>query len=169
MPNYRRLALRLFVIGGAIALVSVVGLVAGVGETTKPTAAGEGTTTTTPIRTGGGSETPLEFVAALAKAEQDANVDFRFERLHPAVIDRYSADECRAAVDDPADPAARFENPQIDHVGSWEYASDGKTTTIPNTTFVNAKRYSAAQSGEQVVLHIAKSGGKWRWFTACSS
>ena len=167
MPGYRRLALRLLALGGLIALVGVIGLVAGIGEKTSRTAAGEPASDVKPAPVG---QTPLEFVAALAKAERDADLDFRLARLHPAVIERYGEDQCRAALDDPADPTARFEAPKVDHVGSWDYTSDGQTTTIEKTTFVDAERYDRSHSGGQdIVVHIAKAGGEYRWFTDCTS
>src|SRR5688500_10799883 len=43
-------------------------------------------------------ETPEEFLAALATAVQEGDVDFQVERLHPAVIDRYGEDPCRTDI-----------------------------------------------------------------------
>jgi hypothetical protein len=168
MPSYRRLALRLLTAGCLIALLGVVGLVAGLGEKTTRVAAGHDTSAANGKGDDRAEESPLTFVHALAKAARDGDVDFRFDRLHPAVIERYGADACRSALDDPADPTARFEDAEVDHVGPWDYTSDGETTTIKKATFVNAERYEGGQPGEPVVLHLAAVDDDYRWFTDCT-
>src|SRR5687768_11146047 len=147
MPNYRRLALRLLTAGGLIALLGVLGLVAGLGEKTTTVARGDDASATNAGGNDQAGESPLTFVHALAKAARDGDVEFRFDRLHPAVIERCGADACRTALDDPPDPTARFEDPEVDHVGLWDYSSDGETTTIKKTTFVNAERYEGGRPG----------------------
>jgi hypothetical protein len=166
MPRYRRVALRLFGAGAVLALLGVVGMIAGVGEEVSRVSAtepGPHSVTNEPL-----SDGPETFALALGKAERDGDVDFRVERLHPAVIERYGEAACRADLDGPPDPTVRFEEPVVDRVGSWDYTSDGETVTIEETFFVNAERYGGGEPGRDVVLHFAEAEGLLRWFTDCT-
>lgn len=151
-------------VGGIAALVGVIGLATGIGETTTTTTLTSSASSDQPRL-----EAPEVFLTALAKAEREGDADFRFERLHPEVIARYGKAACREYLDaDPADPTARFEEPKLDHIGPWDYTSDGKTKTIADTAFVTAKRYAGNEPTHQVVVHIAPIGDEYRWFFDCT-
>jgi len=161
-----RLAGLMPAVGGIVALVGVIGLAAGIGETTTRVNADGGASVASDDEAQ--PESPEVFLTALAKAEREGDAEFRFERLHPAVIERYGEDVCRGRVDEPGDPSARFEGARLDHIGPWDYTSDGATTTIDAAAFVIGERSADNQPAEQVTVHIAAIDGEYRWFTDCT-
>ena len=152
-------------VGGAVvALVSVAGLVLGLGEstTTNASTADAGGSTASPI-----PETPTEFLAALQRAERNGDAEFRLARLHPAVIERYGEDACRSFVIEPPDATSTFDVVRVDHTGPWDYTSDGETTTVDDTAFVVVDRVARGDQN-QVEVHVAAVGNEYRWFADCT-
>jgi hypothetical protein len=169
----QRLGLGLLIGGLGVALLSVAAYALGVGETTTTHTSTEqaGTSSGSSGGSSGGSsspETPEQFLAALQRAEREGDAAFRLVRLHPAVIERYGEEACRAFVSEPADPTSQFEIVRIDHTGAWDYTSDGKTTTIADTVFVVTNRVALGQEQQQVDVHVAPVDGTQRWFTDCT-
>ncbi|MCJ7438445.1 MAG: hypothetical protein MUP97_11885 [Acidimicrobiia bacterium] len=160
-----RWGLGLLIGGLGVAFLSVAAYSLGVGETT--------TTRTSTEQAGSSSgssapETPEQFLAALQRAQRAGDAGFLLAHLHPAVIERYGQDACRAFVSEPADPTSTFAVVKVDHTGPWDYTSDGQTTTIADTVFVVANRVAHGQEQAQVDVHVAPVHGKQRWFTDCT-
>lgn len=160
-----RWGLGLLIGGLGVAFLSVAAYALGVGETT--------TTHTGTEQAGSSSEssspeTPEQFLAALQRAQRAGDAGFLLAHLHPAVIERYGQDACRAFVSEPADPTSTFAVVKVDHTGPWDYTSDGQTTTIADTVFVVANRVAHGQEQAQVDVHVAPVHGKQRWFTDCT-
>jgi hypothetical protein len=106
------------------------------------------------------------FVEALADARSSGETDLLLRWLHPLVIDRYGSEACRRHMDDVVEPGLAYAVLEVLPPEPWEYASDGQSVTVPDTTSVRALHVV----GEQVTeaeLHFAFAGGSWRWFTDC--
>ena len=127
--------------------------------TTAPTAAA---TTTT----GAPAETPQQFLTLLGDAIAVGGGPFLMERLHPAVIERYGADQCATSVASTPDPAVKFEVVSFGQPETYAWTTDDLTTDIPDTLTVAVTRTSSAGSGPAVV-HITLVDGTYRWFTDC--
>lgn len=172
-----RLGVGLLVGGLAVAVLCFAGYALGIGETSSTSraqAAEDGSATSTEPSSSSSTmaavraETPDQFLAELQRAERESDTAFLLARLHPAVIERYGEDVCRATVAEAADPTSTFDVVGIDHTGPWDYTSDGQTTTIADTTFVLTNRTVHAQPTQQVQVHVAAVGGQQRWFTDCT-
>lgn len=168
----------LLVGGVAVAVLCFAGYALGIGETTtesRAQAAEDGSSTSSSTGASSASsttsttpETPEQFLAELQRAQREGDTTFLLARLHPAVIERYGEDVCRASVAEPPDPTSTFDVVRIDHTGPWDYASDGQTTTVADTTFVLTNRTVHAQPTQQIQVHVAAVGGQQRWFTDCT-
>ncbi|MCJ7439656.1 MAG: hypothetical protein MUP97_18110, partial [Acidimicrobiia bacterium] len=121
-----RWGLGLLIGGLGVAFLSVAAYALGVGETT--------TTRTSTEQAGSSSgsssesssessspETPEQFLAALQRAQRAGDAGFLLAHLHPAVVERYGQDACRAFVSEPADPTSTFAVVKVDHTGPWDY------------------------------------------------
>jgi len=168
----------LLVGGVAVAVLCFAAYALGIGETTtesraqaaeggSSTKASSASSTTSPSAAAL-AETPEQFLAELQRAQREGDATFLLARLHPAVIERYGEDACRANVGEPPDPTSTFDVVGIDHTGPWDYTSDGQTTTIADTTFVLTNRTVRAQPTQQVEVHVAAVDGQQRWFTDCT-
>lgn len=167
------------IIGSVVATVGFVGIVIGVlgtaldwgaEKSTKAATADEGTRDR-----GGGDdgtdagETPEEFLAALATAIQEGDADFQVERLHPAVIERYGEDACRADIEMRTDPTRAFADPQVrEEPEDFDYASDGLSEIIPDTIVVDAQVTADGATNAQEV-HLAEVDGEFRYFSDCGT
>jgi hypothetical protein len=115
------------------------------------------------------AETPEEFLSSLATAIQEGDVDFQVERLHPAVIDRYGEDACRAEVATRTDPTRAFTDPQVRaEPEDFDYASDGLSQIITDTVVVDAQ-VTIGGATEAQAVHIAEVDGEFRYFSDCGT
>src|SRR5574341_1256422 len=153
--------------GFGVMVVGVLGTVLDWGaETNTETEAGADEPKPEPEPEG---ETPEEFLAALATAVQEGDVDFQLERLHPAVIDRYGEEACQADIETRTDPTRAFADPQVRaEPEDFDYASDGLSETISDTVVVDAQVTSDGQTSAQA-LHLAEVDGEFRYFTDCGT
>jgi hypothetical protein len=163
--NRYRWGLGLLIGGLGVAFLSVAAYALGVGETTTTQTGTEQAGSQAGSSSG---ETPEQFLAALQRAQREGDAAFLLARLHPAVIERYGEDACRAGVAKPPDPTSTFAVVKVDHTGPWDYTSDGRTTTIADTVFVVANRVAQGQEQAQVEVHVAPVHGEQRWFTDCT-
>ncbi|MGQ0804692.1 MAG: hypothetical protein ACT4PI_12630 [Actinomycetota bacterium] len=174
MPTRTRI-----IIGCLIATVGFVGIVVGVLGTVLDW--GAETTTEAVADENGGEvpdkgdkgddveETPEEFLAALATAIQDGDADFQLERLHPAVIERYGEDACAADIATRTDPTRAFAVTRVrEEPEPFDYASDGLSETIPETTVVEAQVTADGATNPQEV-HVAEVDGEFRYFSDCGT
>lgn len=120
------------------------------------------TTTTTVAPT----ETPEEFLTSLAAAYRTDDVDFLVTRLNPAVIDRFGDEACRANLTFPPDPTAAFTVKAVSAPMPYDYATDTRTTTVPDTLFVDVDQVGGG-STVAVTVHLTPIDGKLTWFRNC--
>ncbi len=106
------------------------------------------------------------FLDQFAPAVRAGDEAFLYDRLHPAVIERYGEATCRAYAAVFEDAA--FELTPIDAAppAPWDYVSDERTTTIADAWAVLA---STVVDGAPVErdFHFAPIGPTIRWFTDC--
>jgi hypothetical protein len=112
-------------------------------------------------------ETPEEFFALFAEAIRTGDVQFLLERLHPVVLERYGARQCRSAVASIAnDPDFEAKVRTVSDPGPYEFASDGQSATVEDTLTVGVTFTNANGSSRQDA-HVAYVDGVLRWFTDC--
>lgn len=133
---------------------------------------GDGAVATPTTTTGGPSQADIrareveDFYARLVAAIRTGDGDFLFSRFHPAVLDRYGGDQCRAALASAADPEAEIEVLSVGEPERWTWEMDGVSTDIEDAIPVElrlAGRIEAASSE----AHVATVDGELRWFTDC--
>jgi hypothetical protein len=105
-----------------------------------------------------------EFADALLVAFQSGDSQYLFDRLHPAVFDRYGMRQCRRHIDGlPADPSARWTVQSSSGPAPWAWETDGLTTTVSDAWTVTTRIPDEGQRE----IHFAPFEGTWRWFTDC--
>jgi hypothetical protein len=143
-----------------------------------PSASPNGAPTTTPTGQPSGpppTATPTspldpataeEFASDLAAAIRDGQNEYLLDRLHPATIDRYGLPQCRTYIRDTISGSdITWEVQGSTGPTSWDYITDGATTTIPDAWAVTVRQPGA--DPEIRDLHFAPFEGTWRWFTDC--
>jgi hypothetical protein len=162
------------VVGGVIlTVVGVAGALGDWGTTTKKPAAKPATTGTTakpvtsPAKPSG--ETPQQFLDKLAQAVRDGDVNFQLERLNAATISRYGTDACRTELGTRTDPTRRYTIKSVSpQKQPYDYASDGQSVTIPNTTTVDADVVFEGQT-QPVTLHLVEENGLFTYLSDCGT
>lgn len=98
-----------------------------------------------------------------ALAAQD--VEFLYDRLAPAVIERYGADQCRTYLD--SLPPQDLDLTIVDVAGpaAWEWTTDDVVTTVPDTYTVTLERTVDGETSE-IEAHVVRDD-LVRWFTDC--
>jgi hypothetical protein len=170
MPTKTRVLAAITTLGAVVVAVAVLGTLLDWGAETTTTEAvadeRDQAATDADEETG---ETPEEFLAALATAIQEGDAAFQLERLHPAVIERYGEDGCRADIATRTDPTRAFDITQVrDQPEPFDYASDGQSETIPETVVVEAQVTEDGATNPQEV-HVAEVDGEFRYFSDCGT
>ncbi len=124
----------------------------------------ESVTTTSTIAP---AETPELFLGLLAAAYRSDDVDFLVSRLNPAVIERFGEEACRANLTFPPDPTAAFTVKSVSEPQPYDYKTDTRTTTVPNTLFVDVDQVGGG-STQAVTVHLTPVDGKLTWFRNCA-
>jgi hypothetical protein len=112
-------------------------------------------------------ESPAEFLELLAAAYRADDVDFLVSRLNPAVIERFGVDACRANLTFVPDPTAAFTVKSVSAPQPYDYKTDTRTTTVPDTLFVDVDQ-AGGGSTQAVTVHLTPVGGKLTWFRNCT-
>lgn len=85
------------------------------------------------------------------------------------MIERYGEDACRADIATRTDPTRAFNDPQVrEEPEDFDYASDGLSETIPDTTVVDAQVTADGATNPQEV-HLARVDGEFRYFSDCGA
>ena len=149
-----RVALAVVAGAAAVAVLSVVGMLAGRGASTSQVV---GTTRAAPASPPGSTvkptETPAQFLDAPAKALRDGDATFLFTRLHPAVLTRYGESTCRTYTAAQHDATTQFTVTRVGAKGDYAYTTDAQTTTVPNTLTVDVERVA---NGQRTGHHCAR-------------
>jgi hypothetical protein len=147
--------------------VGVAGAVSDWGSTTSSSASKQTPAPTTAKPTPG--ETPQQFLDQLSAAVRAGDVAFQLDRLHPAVIDRYGTDQCRADIATRTDPSRRYVVKSVSpSARPYDYASDGQTVTIAAAVTVEADVVDHGQT-QPVTLHLAKTDATYAYFSDCGT
>ncbi len=157
------------------------------GKATMPPAAGGGatapsTTARPPTASSTSASSPVTtaptdpraavsaFLATLAdNTHTTAGVDALIAALNPAVLDRYGADRCRAFLASSVDPTAAFEVVSVSAPAPYDYASDGQSTTVPDTFTVQVHHTQRGTATDQAVHVARRADGSLSWFTRCKT
>jgi hypothetical protein len=125
--------------------------------TTPPTAAPEPTAPPDDLSAEG-------FAQELAAALEEGDDEYLFGHLHPATIERYGEQSCRAYVAG-IEGAVNWEILGSSGPAPWSYETDGLATTIDDAWTVTVRQPGAEPEVRDV--HYAQANGTWRWFTDC--
>lgn len=146
----------------APATTSTTTTTAATAATAEPT-----TTTTTTATSTSAPETVEAFIEAYVRAAEADDVDFFFDRLHPIVLARTDADQCRAFI---AADIVALEDYRLNGAVAEPRAVDFDT---PDGTVTVDELYEAPVSfvfrGQSfdVVAAFAPVDGQMRWLTDC--
>jgi hypothetical protein len=164
----RGLALGLVVGGAAVLVVGVLGLVFGWGSSEGSTAAAGAPNGSSAASTTVAGEDASTFLAAFAAALRTGNTGFLVARLDPVVTDRYGTAQCESAVAALADPSAQLTLVGVSGPASFDYASDGLSTSVPNVyTFHVTGTLNGSSTTRD--YHFARVNGSYRIFLDCGN
>jgi hypothetical protein len=170
----RRQRAIVIVVGVVIALVGGLGLLLDWGASSKSSAAPATTSSSSGASRASSSpassatETPDEFFAAFTTALKNGDTAFLSERAHPAVIARYGTAQCAAFVEQLVDPSIDLHIVSVSEPGPFDYASDGKSTVVPDT-YVFHVDGSAGNTPGPRDFHFALVDGQFRLFVDCGT
>ncbi len=115
------------------------------------------------------TSTPAQFVGELDRALTKGDVAFLYARLHPAVISRYGAAQCRVWAGRAKDTTSRFVvRGAAGAPADYSYTTDSKTTVIHAVVAVPVDRVSAT-STVRTAVHTVAVDGTFRFFTDCGT
>lgn len=106
-----------------------------------------------------------QFALDIAAKITAGDSQYMFERLHPAVIDRYGEAACHAYVDSIAGHVKQWTVDDVTGPAAWTYTTDALDTLIAAAWTVSVNEPAAEISAHD--LHVAAVDGRWRWFTDC--
>ena len=129
-----------------------------------PGAAPASSTTTT---TAPSVEDPLAFMAALQEARRSGDQAFLFDRLHPAVLERYGEAACRTFVAGLTLPSVTYAVTSVTGPLPWDWVTDNRTRTIDGTLFLDTTVSSSGTPTVQAVVHITPVSAQQRYFVDC--
>ena len=108
--------------------------------------------------------TAEEFATDLAAAISDGQNLYLLARLHPATIDRYGLEQCRAYISDTISGSPiTWEVQSSAGPAPRDYITDDLTTPIACDAWAVTVRQPGADPDRD--LHFAPFEGTWRWFT----
>lgn len=172
----RTIAVVLMAIGVLVAAGGVVGMVASEGDrpaATDATATRRASASTTTARASQSttSTTTVEaavraFVPQLVAAIRSGDNGFKFDRLHPLVLERYGP-PCRDGLS-AAQPDFLMDVVSVGEPEPWAWETDGLSTTV-DATPVTVKRSGPDGTVIDGVIHLAEAEGEIRWFTDCGT
>jgi hypothetical protein len=132
--------------------------------TASPTTAAPTTTpTTTP------AETPQAFFALLGRAFASDDDTFLFDRLHPLVLTRYGAEQCRAYFAGQSVPRFSVEVLESRVAEAWDWTLDGRTDRLPSAIPVRIRSTDDGTTFRENEAHVVLVDSQVRWFTDCGT
>lgn len=109
------------------------------------------------------------FLATYAAAIRAGDADTLVALLHPLVIQRYGADQCRTALAaEAADPTFALEATGVTGPGTWLYTADGASIAV-HDVYTIAATVTAIGVVDQRFLHFGWVDGGLRWFADCGT
>jgi hypothetical protein len=150
----------LLVAGATLLVVGVLGLAFGWASTTTTTRAqGSG-------EPAASAEQPKAFLAAFVRAVSSGDRAFLLDRMHPAVIERYGTMQCGAYIAELLDPGASLSLVSVTGPSAFAYASDGLSSSIPDTFTFAVDGTLGGRSGARD-YHFTLVDGRFRIFGDC--
>jgi hypothetical protein len=114
-------------------------------------------------------EDPAAFLQRLANALRTGDATFLFDRLNPAVVQRFGASACHTHVAGLTDPTAGFTVQAVGQPGAFAYTTGGQTIVVANTVPIQAI-VTLHGTATPETIHLARlASGQLTWFTDCSS
>jgi hypothetical protein len=159
------------VLGILADVVGITGAVAGWGGSTTKLVIGSapaGAIAPTPTAPKQAVDEATDFVKQLDKAIRSGDTAYLFSHLHPAVIARYGAQQCRQYLSSFDRSIRRELRSSPSAPGTYAYTTDGKTTNVPDVVAIAVDLVGPA-GPQRVALHTAKVDGTYRWFTDCGT
>ena len=110
------------------------------------------------------------FLSQFGRASQTADVGFLVGALDPAVLARYSRDQCTADISAVGgDPTAAFTLKSVTSGPEpFTYTSDGQSTVVPDTYTVEVSRTANGATTDSTLHLSVDAGGGVHWFTDCT-
>lgn len=155
----------LLAIGGALVAIGGVGLATveddeGVAAPTTTTSTLEITSTTT------SAETSEAFLEVLATAIRSGDERTLFDRLHPAVLERFGAEACRVHLAAFEDPTVAFAVVSVSEPAVYAWTTTNQTTAVPDTLTVDVDVVRRGEAS-RAAIHLGQLGKRLSWFTDC--
>ena len=134
-------------------------------------ASGEPATTTTAATSTAADEPSARervaaFTAVLDAAHAEGDDGTLFERLHPIVLERYGADQCRAYLSSVTGSLSDTEVLEVEGPTTIEFATDGIAAQVPDGYNVEAT-FKVGDTARTAEIHFAEVDGELAWFTDC--
>ena len=127
-----------------------------------------GATSSTPLTAVAVQQTPQQFLTALGTAESNGDVAFLMAHVHPVVIQRYGATQCRSHFQTTSQPTTYKVTGQPSAAGPYVYSSDGMIATVRPVISVPVQ-LTAGSKSENTVLHLAPFGNSYDVFADCGT
>ena len=108
------------------------------------------------------------FIPRLVEALRTGDAAFQVARLHPATLERYGEEQCRTELPRRQDATVAITVLKVGEPESWDYTTDGLSTTIALAVPVDADIVVQGKAGRQT-LHFAIVDGTVLWFTDCGT
>lgn len=107
-----------------------------------------------------------EFYVAFEEAFQEGDAAFLFDRLHPAVIELYGANQCLDFTSDL--PPRTFEIVEIHEPEPWDFGSEreGRELVVEDAIQVDVVQQVEGREIE-LASHLTVGPDGVRWFTDC--
>ncbi len=112
-------------------------------------------------------ESPAEFLGSARRGLPQRRRRLPRLPLNPAVIERFGEEACRANLTFTPDPTAAFTVKSVSAPQPYDYKTDTRTTTVPNTLFVDVDQVGGG-STQAVTVHLTPVDGKLTWFRNCA-
>jgi len=108
------------------------------------------------------------FFDAFETAVRTGDRGFLLARLHPVVIERYGQSQCEAFVAQLVDPTVDLQLVSVEGPATFDYASDGLSTPVPDTYVFNVDGTATGRAGPRQ-YHLALVNGAFRTFSDCGT
>jgi len=126
------------------------------------------TTSTTTTALPSTSESPAEFFTVLKAALDNGDAATLRDRMSEATIDRYGAEQCQSYAESVAGTGLDRVLVSTSELATWDYTTDGATTTIAGVTAADLEQTVNGQTIGQTT-HWQLVDGRYTWFTDCGT
>jgi hypothetical protein len=114
-------------------------------------------------------ETAQAFFATFGRALAAGDSASLIARLHPLVVSRYGADQCRAYLTGLSVPRYAVEVLGVRAAEPWDWVLDGRTDRIPSAIPVRIRSTEDGTTFREVEAHVVVVDNQVRWFTDCGT